>query len=117
MQLLTTRELPYILAELSADGSDLLVQSSREHHDLLLVRSSLEDRLHILSHAQLHQHAVALIQHEVLHVRQVQSLAGGGQIHHTTRSAHNDVRHLNLQSLQVGLDIHTFTVTEEEGHS
>lgn len=40
----------YVLHELLAGDSDLLGQSSTEHHDLLVARDSSEDLLNISSH-------------------------------------------------------------------
>ena len=43
--------------ELLANGSDLLAESCREHHHLLVVRSHLEDFLDIPAHICRREHA------------------------------------------------------------
>ena len=47
--LVVNEDFEGVLHEL-ADGSDLLGESCREHHDLLLVRGALEDGLDVASH-------------------------------------------------------------------
>jgi hypothetical protein len=67
------------LAEFPAHGAHFLVEGGGEHHDLLLVGGGAEDALHVLAHAQLGQHVVALVQDEVLHL-----LAGQEEIEERT---------------------------------
>ena len=90
------------LAELAADGADLLGEGGREHHDLLLVGRGAEDLLDVPPHVcgegrggvswgwwgwrhavhpvcdgrrtELLEELVALVQHEALHVVQLQRL-------------------------------------------
>jgi hypothetical protein len=68
----------YILAKLSANGSDLFIQSGRKHHHLLLMWSSHENALHILSHVDFGKHAIAFVQNKMLDFGQVQSLSLDG---------------------------------------
>ena len=65
--------------------------------DLFLMRSLFEDLLHVSPHVQLFQHLVTLVQNEMLHVLQVQSLVSN-QRRNSTRSADNDVWSVTLQS-------------------
>jgi hypothetical protein len=58
------------LAKLSAHRAHFLVKGGGKHHNLLLMGSSTENRLDILTHAELSKHVVALIQHEMLHLMQ-----------------------------------------------
>lgn len=53
-----------------------------------------------------HQHSVTLVQDEVLDVREVQHFPAGGQVHNSARRAHDDVRHLHLQRIDVQLHVH-----------
>jgi len=61
-------DLHGVLAELAAHGADLLVEGGRVHHHLLFGGSRLEDVLHVAAHVHLGEEAVALVQHEVLHL-------------------------------------------------
>jgi hypothetical protein len=64
--LFINEDLEWILHEFSAGVLDLRCEGSRKHHNLLLMRSSFEDILHIRPHVDSLQHLVALIQDEEL---------------------------------------------------
>lgn len=72
---------------------------------MLLVGGGEEDALDGLAHVGLGQELVALIEHEVLHLRQVQGLLGRGEVQNTAGGADDDVGHLHLQGGHVGLDV------------
>jgi len=98
--------------ELFADRSDLFREGGREHHNLLLMRSGLENILNIPSHIQLLQHLVTLVQNKVLGVFQVQ-LAASDQSQNPTWGTDNDMWGVFSQGFPIVLDWHT---TEEDSH-
>lgn len=59
--LIIDRDLERFLHKLFTRQTNLLVQSCREHLNLLLVRGHLENCLHISAHIECFQHLVALI--------------------------------------------------------
>jgi hypothetical protein len=83
--------LERVLHELLTDTSDLLGQSSRKHHDLLMGRGRTEDGLHIVAHVRLIQHLVTLIEDEVLQVGKAKVSVTDERVD-TSRCADNDVR-------------------------
>jgi len=93
-----------VLAELAADGADLLGQSRAEQHDLLLVRRHAEYFLHVPAHVELLQHAVALVQNEVLDAGQNQRLLPA-QRQYPPGRPHDNVRLVVGQNLPVVLDV------------
>mmetsp|Transcript_5324 Transcript_5324/g.9712 ORF Transcript_5324/g.9712 Transcript_5324/m.9712 type:complete len:238 (+) Transcript_5324:635-1348(+) len=92
-----------VLAKLLAHRTNLLAQRSTKHHHLLLVGSHTEDLLNVTSHIQRLQNAIALVQHEVLDVIQLERLLPR-QSQHTARGAHHDVGTVVLDDVPVGLD-------------
>ena len=103
MQYKRIRPDTYILHELLANWSNLLAQGSAEHHNLFIVWGHLEDFLDIGSHVDLLQHLVALVEHKVLDMLQVES-ASSGQCQDTSRSTDNNVRAILFDRLLVLLD-------------
>lgn len=98
-------DLQGALHELLADGTDLLGQSSREHHHLFLVRSVSEDVLDISSHVQGVQDLVTLINDEGLDVVQTDTLLLHKSVQSTWGSDDNvGTSLLVLQLLQVSGD-------------
>mmetsp|Transcript_24253 Transcript_24253/g.41165 ORF Transcript_24253/g.41165 Transcript_24253/m.41165 type:complete len:283 (-) Transcript_24253:275-1123(-) len=95
-----------ILAEFSAHGADFLVEGGRKHHNLLLMRSGTENRLHVLAHTELGQHVIALVKNEVLHLGEVQVLSVG-KIKDATRGTNNNVRLVVSKGLNVLLNVDT----------
>jgi hypothetical protein len=95
----------HILAKLSADGADLLVEGGGVHHDLLLVRGLLEDLLDVAAHVDLRQHSIALIEYKALDLREIKNFPLYGEIHDTTRSADNDVGDLLLKGGNIDIDL------------
>jgi hypothetical protein len=97
--------LSRILHELSADRLDFLGKGGREHHNLLLLRSSTENVLHISAHVRLVEHLVTLVEDKDANAAKSQSLVTDKSLE-TTRSTDNDMRasFLVLERLHVGLD-------------
>ena len=58
----------WLLHKLLASCPDLSIESCREHLNLLLVGSHLENRLDVTPHVQGFQHFVALIKNKVLYL-------------------------------------------------
>lgn len=103
-----------VLHELFADGTHLLGQSGREHHDLLVVRSGTEDVLHITTHVQLLQHLVTFIEHEMLDIGQLEVLvADQGQ--DTAGSTNEDVGTSGLVLQDLDILGHGDTTVEDLG--
>lgn len=113
-----------VLHELAADGLDVLGKSGGKHHNLLLLRSSTENILHVGTHicvvlkhtcypaVRLHisltglvEHLVTLIKNEDANASETQSLVADQSLE-TTGGTDNDVRAsvLALESLDVVLD-------------
>mmetsp|Transcript_23562 Transcript_23562/g.35816 ORF Transcript_23562/g.35816 Transcript_23562/m.35816 type:complete len:269 (+) Transcript_23562:641-1447(+) len=92
-----------VLAKLLAHRTNLLAQRGTKHHNLFLVGSHTEDFLNITSHIQRLQNAIALIQHKVLDVIQLERLLPR-QSQHTARSSHHDVGTVVLDDVPVGLN-------------
>jgi len=92
--------------ELLAHRSHLFRQSSREHHNLLLVWGGFENVLNIASHVELFQHFVALVQDKVLDVLQVQ-LSASHQSENSAWSSDDDVWRILSKRLSVVLHWHT----------
>ena len=67
----------------------------------------LEDGLHVASHVHLGEHAITLVQHKVLHVRQIHHLLLGREVEDTTGSAHHDLGLLVGKGIRVELDVYT----------
>lgn len=102
------------LHELLADWTNVLRQSSREHHHLLLVRRVSEDVLNVSSHVQGLQDLVTLINDEGLDVVQTDTLLLDKSVQ-STWSGNDNVRTglLVLQLLQVSG--HWSTTVEDLG--
>lgn len=92
-----------LLHELATDISASLAQGGREHHDLLVMRRLLKDGLNIAPHVQMVEHLVALVEHKVPQVVQLQE-SFGDQVQHSSGRAHDDVRFLAQNLLPVLLN-------------
>ena len=84
-------QLEWVLAELLTNFLGALGQSGREHHHLPLRVGAHENTLNLLSHIDLVEHLIALIQHEYLKVLEVESLLLD-QGEDTSGSTNDDVR-------------------------
>ena len=71
------------------DPPDLGRHRRREQRDLLVLRRGLEDRLDVLGEAHV-QHLVGLVEHDVLHVREVER-APLQVVHDAARRTDDDV--------------------------
>ena len=98
-------DLEGIVHELVDDGLDGVAEGGTEHEHLLVVGRGPEHLLHIPAHVQLLQHAVALVQHEVLHLVQLE-VALLDQSQQPARRADDNVGRVVLEHLLVGLDGH-----------
>ena len=96
LALVVDENLNGLLGELAAHGADLLGEGGGKHHHLLLVRSRLEDVLHVTAHVQRLEHLVALIQDEALEAVQLQVLLLN-ELQDASWSPNNDVGHLGLE--------------------
>lgn len=103
----------YVLHKLEADGADVLAQRRAEHHDLLLVGGVAEDLLHISTHVELLEHLVALVEHKMFDVLQLE-LARPDQGQNSARGANDHVWTAALQQFLVVADVHA---TEENANS
>lgn len=108
-------DFKWVLHELLASGPDLLGQGGREHHDLLVVRSSSEDLLDVSSHVNLLEHLVTLVEYKVLDTARLDTLVSDQGVQ-PTRSTDNDVRALRLV-LENGLVVGDGCTTVEDGGS
>jgi len=90
------------LHEFAADRSNLLGQSSGEHHDLLLMGSLHEDLLNVSAHVELFEHLIAFVEYEVLHIAKIHIIRANAESLHTSRSTDDDMRSLiGLEHLSV----------------
>ena len=96
-------DLHGVLAELAADGADLLAQGGGEHHDLLLVGGHAEDLLDVTTHLERFQDAIALVEDEMLDVVELEGLLLG-KAEDTAGSTNDDVGAVVLEDVAVGLD-------------
>lgn len=95
-----------VLHKLLGDLASVSGEGSREHHDLLVVRSLTEGFLHLLAHISSFQELVALVKNKELDVLQAEgSLVGKGS--NAARSTDDDVRSVGLQELLLGGNIKT----------
>lgn len=112
-----------VLHELLADGLDLVGQSGREHHDLLLLGSGTENLLDVATHVwgalvsdsshesrgqqptNLVEHLVAFVEDEDAHAAETKNLVTDQRVE-TTRGSDDDVRAgvLVLDGLNILLD-------------
>lgn len=97
-------DLVRVVHELLADRAHLGRQRRREHHDLLLVRRRLEDALDVAAHVELLEHLVALVEHELLQLRDVEHLLVDERQDAAGR-ADDDVRLVVLERLDVLVDV------------
>lgn len=103
--------LEWVVHELFADGTNALVESGREHHDLLFVGSFDVDLLDITTHVNLVEDRVAFVDDEELDVGGGQSLFGD-EVENAARGADDDVRGVGFKHLLVMFDGDT---TKEDG--
>mmetsp|Transcript_110391 Transcript_110391/g.216445 ORF Transcript_110391/g.216445 Transcript_110391/m.216445 type:complete len:296 (-) Transcript_110391:322-1209(-) len=104
--LLVHPDLVRSLHKLLAQRPRLGAHGRAEHHHLLLLRRADEDLLDVLPHVQLVQALVALVQHKVRELVQLQILLPE-EPQHTSGRADEDVRATLLQHFPVLLDRHT----------
>lgn len=96
-------DLVRVVHELLADRAHLGRERGREHHDLLLVRRRLEDALDVAAHVELLEHLVALVEHKLLELGDVEVLLVDERQHAAGR-ADDDVRLVVLERRDVLLD-------------
>lgn len=90
LALVLNQNLNWIPHELFTCRLHLNVQSSREHHDLFVNWSFLEDLLDITSHADVLEDLIALIKNEHLELVKVEGLAAG-ECQDSSWGSHNNV--------------------------
>mmetsp|Transcript_69783 Transcript_69783/g.202256 ORF Transcript_69783/g.202256 Transcript_69783/m.202256 type:complete len:241 (+) Transcript_69783:544-1266(+) len=106
LRFLVNTDLVRVLHKLLAQRPNLGAHGRAEHHHLLLLRRADEDLLDVLPHVQLVQALVALVQHKVRELVQLQILLPE-EPQHTSGRADEDVRATLLQHFPVLLDRHT----------
>lgn len=105
----------HVSHEFLADRADVGRQGGREHHDLLVMGGALENCLHVGTHFDGFEALVALVNHKVTDVAQVQGLLICQGLD-ATRGSHNDGGALGrvLEGLALQLDGQT---AEEVAHA
>jgi len=93
-------DLERLVHKLLADFADLVVQRGSEHHHLLLARRKAEDLLHISPHVKTLKQRIALVEHKVLQLGEVERLLLG-KSQDTTRGTNHNVGAVLLEDLPV----------------